>query len=84
MPLIPADKRPGQGDFCEFKARLVYKLSSRKARAITQRNPVLKIPRKEGRKEGRKRDRLMMPDNQLHLVNKSCFPKPESPGLTNR
>jgi hypothetical protein len=47
----------------EFEANLVYKVSSRTARA-TQRNPVLKKKRKkerkkerkEGRKEGRKKE----------------------------
>ena len=37
----PALGRQRQGDLCEFKASLVYKLSSRTNRA-TQRNPVLK------------------------------------------
>jgi hypothetical protein len=47
----------------EFEANLVYKVSSRTARA-TQRNPVLKKKKKErkkerkkGRKEGRKEER---------------------------
>ena len=38
-PLIPALRR--QRDLCEFQASLVYRVSSRTARA-TQRNPVLK------------------------------------------
>jgi hypothetical protein len=41
MPLIPALGRQKQADLCEFKASLVYKSSSRPARA-TQRDPVLK------------------------------------------
>ena len=40
-PLIPALGRQRQVDFCEFKANLVYKASSRTA-MVTQRNPVLK------------------------------------------
>ena len=32
-------------DLCEFKASLVYRLSSRTARAITQQNSVLKKPK---------------------------------------
>jgi hypothetical protein len=42
MLLIPALSRQRQVDFCEDKASLVYKESSRTARAITQRNPVSK------------------------------------------
>jgi hypothetical protein len=43
MPLIPALSRQRQADF--FKATLVYKVSSRTARAI-QRNPVSKNQKK--------------------------------------
>ena len=41
MPLIPALGRQRQVDLCEFEASLVYRVSSRTARA-TQRNPVSK------------------------------------------
>lgn len=34
--------RGRQADLREFKASLVYKMSSRKARAVTQRNPISK------------------------------------------
>jgi hypothetical protein len=34
--------RQSQGDLCEFEASLVYKVKSKAARAITQRNPVSK------------------------------------------
>jgi hypothetical protein len=40
-PLIPAPRKLRQVDLCEFKASLVYRVSSRIARA-TQRNLVLK------------------------------------------
>ena len=40
-PLILILWRQRQADLCEFKASLVYRASSRTARA-TQRNPVLK------------------------------------------
>jgi hypothetical protein len=43
MYLIPALGRQDQADLCEFKASLVYRVSSRIARAM-QRNPVSKIP----------------------------------------
>lgn len=39
MLLIPAIGKQRQEDFYEFKARLVYKMSSRTAKA-TKRNPV--------------------------------------------
>ena len=41
IPLIPALSRQRQEDLCEFKANLVYTVSSRTART-TQRNLVLK------------------------------------------
>ena len=42
MPLILALGRQRQSDLCEFKASLIYKVSFRTARAVTQRNPVSK------------------------------------------
>jgi hypothetical protein len=41
IPLIPAFGRQRQADLREFEASLVYRVSSRKARA-TQRSPVWK------------------------------------------
>ena len=41
MPLVPALGRQRQVGLCEFKAIMVYRASSRTARA-TQRNPVSK------------------------------------------
>ena len=41
MPLIPAHARQRQADLSEFEASLVYKASSRTARAV-YRNPVSK------------------------------------------
>jgi hypothetical protein len=49
MPLIPA---PGR-QISEFEASLVYKVSSRTARAI-QRNPVSKNQKKKKKKERKK------------------------------
>jgi hypothetical protein len=40
-PLIPTFERLRQADLCEIKPSLVYRVSSRTARA-TQRNPVQK------------------------------------------
>jgi hypothetical protein len=42
MPLSPALGRQRQLDLCEFKASLVYRVSSRIVRAVTQRNLVLR------------------------------------------
>ena len=68
MPLIMAHRRQRQVVLCEFEASLVYRVSSRIAKA-TEKNPVSipsptkkkkkerKKERKEGRKEGRKRER---------------------------
>jgi hypothetical protein len=41
MPFISASRKQRQEHLCEFEASLVYRVSSRTARA-TQRNPVLK------------------------------------------
>jgi hypothetical protein len=45
MPLIPALRRQRQVDLCKFEARLVYRVSSRTVRAVTQRNPVSEKPK---------------------------------------
>lgn len=42
-PLIPVLGRKRQEDLYEFEARLVYRTSSRTARAVTQIKSVLKI-----------------------------------------
>ena len=42
MPLIPALERQRQVDLYEFEASLVYTVSFRTVRAVTQRNPVSK------------------------------------------
>lgn len=41
-PLTPALKKQRQVDLCDFMASPVYKTSSTTARALTQRNPVLR------------------------------------------
>ena len=41
MPLVPAPGRQRQVNFCEFKASLIYRVSSRITKD-TQRNPVKK------------------------------------------
>ena len=46
--LIPALRRQRQVDLCELEASLVYRVSSRTARAI-QRNPVLKKKTKQNK-----------------------------------
>ena len=42
MSFNPAARRQRQEDLREFKASLVYKVSSRRARTVIQRNLVLK------------------------------------------
>lgn len=49
--LIPALKRHMQTDLCESEASLIYLVSSKTARSVTQRNPVLK--KKKWKKERR-------------------------------
>ena len=48
--LIPALRRQRLADLCEFKASLVYKVSSRSA-STTQKNPVSKKLRKKSQKQ---------------------------------
>ena len=50
-PLIPALGGQKQVDFCEFKASLVYIVSSRTARTVTQR-PCLKKINQLGWRDG--------------------------------
>ena len=57
-PLIPALGRQRLADLCEFKASLIYKMNSRTARTVTQRNPVLKINQANKQKKPHK---LMQP-----------------------
>ena len=40
MPSIPALRRQRQVDLCEFKASLIYRVSSRTGSKATERNPV--------------------------------------------
>jgi hypothetical protein len=42
MPLILALGRQKEADLLEFEASLVYRMSSRTARAVKQRNSILK------------------------------------------
>jgi hypothetical protein len=46
MHLTPALNRQRQADLCDFEASLVYRASSRTAKA-TERNPVSKIKTKQ-------------------------------------
>jgi hypothetical protein len=60
IPLVPELQRQRQVDLCEFETCLVYRASSRIARA-TQKNPVTKKKKKKkksyGRSEGPWQDR---------------------------
>ena len=57
MPLIPVIGRQKQGDLCEYKASLVYVVSSRPARdALKPRNPVSKRERERERERQRERE----------------------------
>ena len=54
--MIPALGRQRQVDLCEFKDSLTYKVSSRIARVVTQRNAVLKDKKtKQNRNQKRER-----------------------------
>jgi hypothetical protein len=51
----------------EFKARLVYRVSSRTARAI-QRNPVSKNQKRKKKKEKRKKESVPLPNIFIHSI----------------
>ena len=51
MPLVPELDRQRQVDLCKFEAYLVYRVSSRTVRAVTQRNPVLKQNKQQQQKQ---------------------------------
>ena len=56
MPLIPALGRQRQVDLSEFEASLVYIASSRTARTVKQRNPVLKNQKTNKQKTEREKE----------------------------
>ena len=62
--MIPALLRQRQADLCEFEANLVYRVSSRTARTLSQRNPVSKKQNKNKqttkKKKRRKKEILTM------------------------
>jgi hypothetical protein len=47
MPVMPTLRSQRQMDLCEFRASLVYKVSFRKARSITQRKLISKQTKKK-------------------------------------
>ena len=67
MTLVPALGRPRQTDLCEFEASLVYRTSSRSARA-TQRNPVSRKKKKKERKNGLLRKMRFHKQKELFLT----------------
>ena len=66
MPLVSALGRQRQVDLCEFKASLVYRLSSRTTR-VTQKNPVLKNknPNKQTNKQKTNKNQNKNPQSTL-------------------
>jgi hypothetical protein len=67
----------------EFKASLLYKVSSRTARA-TQRNPVSKNQKKKKKKKRRRRRRretlMLCPTSLLATIFLQCCPEWRQPG----
>jgi hypothetical protein len=66
MPSIPVLGRQKLVDLCEFEASLVYRVSSRTASAVTQRNPASK-KQKLKTKRKIKRFVLTMPTSRSPL-----------------
>ena len=69
IPLVLALRRQRQADLCEFKASLVYRESSRTARA-TQRNPVSQNKTKKENKYKPSSNSLV----RINLLNTAFFP----------
>jgi hypothetical protein len=65
------DGRQRQVNFCEFKASLIYKVSSRIARAI-QRNPALKNKNKNKQRKP-KRPRIWALYVPFHVLSRKLF-----------
>jgi hypothetical protein len=63
-PLILVLRRQRRADLCEFKASLVYKSSSRRARA-TRRNPISK------NKKTNKNKKIQKPKNETKQAEKN-------------
>lgn len=68
-PSIPALGRQRQADLCEFKARLVYKVSSRTASKTIQRNLVSK---------NKKQNKTKQSSGDADTNNRDSSPLPES------
>ena len=69
MPLIPALERERQADPCEFKASLVYKVSSRIARVVTERNPFSKKQNKLRKKQYSIVHAIILPGLQMRWLS---------------
>ena len=72
---VPALGRQRQVDLCELEASLVYKVSSRTARAVTQRNPVSKEKKKRKKKERKKGSIFNLQirgEKKLRLITNNC------------
>ena len=52
-------------DLCELEASLVYKASSRTARAVTQRNPVSKSKKRNKKGKGKRKKSFWLSMNKL-------------------
>jgi hypothetical protein len=65
---IPAHRRQRQADLCEFKASLVYRVSSRTARG-TQRNLVSKKNKKTKKQKKPKRLDYILKMEELFLIS---------------
>ena len=67
--LIPALRRQGQADLCEFEASLVYRASSWIGSKATQKNPVSK------NKKQNKKEQSKFQDSQSCNIEKPCLEK---------
>ena len=62
MALVQTLRRQRQADLCEFKACLVYRVSSRTARTVKRRNPVGGVggrTKQRERKKGGKNSKVL-------------------------
>ena len=72
MPLMPVRGRGRQMDLCEFKARLVYRVSSRTVKA-TQRNTVLKTNNNNKREKAKTNKQKIKKDLHVGILLHLCL-----------
>jgi hypothetical protein len=78
-PLILALGRQRRADLCEFEASLIFKDSFRTARAVTQRNSILKNENKQTKTKTKTKNKKQKtpkpPQNTVIIPKKPQYPR---------